>query len=76
MCKQPVSASTSSLIISTDHTLFIVAKKVGCFRNTDGKFVSAEMKLFIVMNEERCVVGWRLTESVGHDEVVELLTEI
>ena len=39
--KQPVSASTSSLIISTDHT-FKEAKKVGCFRSMDGKFVSAE----------------------------------
>ena len=27
-------------------------------------------------DEERCAVGWKLTESVGHDEVVELLTEI
>ena len=23
-------------------------------------------------DEERCAVGWKLTESVGHDEVVEL----
>ena len=69
-----VANKNTSFCLSTDHT-FKVGKNIGCF-NQDGQFVNQFGKLFIVLNEAREVVGWRLTKTTRHEEIKDLLETI
>lgn len=61
--------------ISTDHT-FKVSKSVGTYRQDDNKFIKQFENLFIVLNENNEVIGFRLTRSTSHSEVKDLLEDI
>ena len=61
--------------ISTDHT-FKISKSVGIYRKIDAKFVKQYENLFIVLNEDKEVIAWKLTQSVGHDELRDLLNGV
>ena len=58
--------------LSTDHT-FKVSKCIGIYRTADNAFVKQFENLFIILNEDREIVGWRLTKSTGHDQIKDLL---
>ena len=71
-----VENESATFCLSTDHT-FKISKHIGCRSNDDdGKFVKQFGKLFIVLNEAREVVAWRLTKTTGHEEVKDLLESL
>lgn len=65
----------STLCLSTDHT-FKVGKNVGGHRAEDHKFIKDTMKLFIVLDDQKRVVGWKLTKSTSHQEIKDVLCDI
>lgn len=67
-------ASTSKKI-SCDHT-FKVSKYIGARRGGDNKFVKQFHNLFIILNEKREVVSWRLTRTTAFEEIRELLEDL
>ena len=64
-----------SRIISCDHT-FRVSKFIGARRTTDNKFVKQFENLFIILNENHQIIGWRLTTSTSFEEIRSLLQEL
>ena len=72
--RNPVDSKKAKFCLSTDHT-FKVGKHIGCFDDV-GEFVNQFGKLFIVLNENHEVMGWRLTKTTGHSEVKDLLENI
>jgi len=66
-----LSAST----ISCDHT-FKVSRNIVAFRNVDSQFVNQFNNLFIVLNEKKEVIEWRLTKSCAFEEIKDLLENL
>ena len=65
----------SSKIITCDHT-FKVSKYICASRGSDNKYIKQFENLFIVLNEDHKVVGWRLTKSTAFEDIRDLLQEI
>lgn len=65
----------SSTTITCDHT-FKASKCICASRGSDKKCVKQFENLFIVLNEEHKVVGWKLTKNTAFEEVRELLGEL
>ena len=61
--------------VSADHT-FKIAKNVCGFREEDDVLVKTGNKLFLVMDANQYIVGWKLTKNVGHEDIKETLTEV
>ncbi|PFX11080.1 hypothetical protein AWC38_SpisGene25459, partial [Stylophora pistillata] len=61
--------------LSLDHT-FKVGKNIGCYRDTDGRYVKQFGFLLLLLNENREIVDWRLTKSTGYSEVKNLLRDV
>ena len=70
-----MNSKIARVCLSTDHT-FKISKSVGTYREFDNRFVKQFDNLFIIMNEDEEVLGWRLTKSTAHDEVKDLLEEV
>ena len=60
---------------TTDHT-FRVSKFIEERRTTDNKFVKQFENLFIILNENHQIIGWRLTTSTSFEEIRSLLQEL
>ena len=60
---------------SSDHT-FKVSKNVGMFRVEDDVFVNFGNKLFLILGGDQRIVGWKLTQTLSHDEIEETLKEV
>ena len=65
----------SSKIITCDHT-FKLSKYICASRGSDNKYIKQFQNLFIALNEDRKVIGWRLTKSTAFQDVRDLLQEI
>ena len=63
---------STAKVITCDHT-FKVSRNIGVVRKEDKKFVSQYNQVFIVLNEEGEVLGWRLTKSTTFSEIEDLL---
>ena len=55
-----MSTKLTARIISCDHT-FQVSKSIGAFRDCHGRFVEQLQNVFIILNEDKQVLAWRLT---------------
>lgn len=64
-----------SRLISCDHT-FKVSKFIGARRATDNTFVKQFENLYIALNENREIIGWRLTKSTAFEDIRSLLQEL
>lgn len=71
--KMETIARTSKMI-TCDHT-FKVSKYICASRGSD-KCIKQFENLFIVLNEDHKVVGWRLTKSTTFEEIRDLLQSI
>lgn len=71
--KMETIARTSKMI-TCDHT-FKVSKYICASRGSD-KCIKQFENLFIVLNEDHKVVGWRLTKSTSFEEIRDLLQSI
>lgn len=67
-----LNCAVASKRISCDHT-FKICKFVGTSRGNDITFVKQFQNLFIMLNERREIVGWRLTRTMAFDEIIDLL---
>ena len=61
--------------LSCDHT-FKVSKNIGCYRDTDGRYVKQFGFLLLLLNENNEIVDWRLTKTAGYSEVKSLLQNV
>ena len=64
-----------STSLSCDHT-FKISKYICASRGVDGEYVRQFENLFIMLNEEHQVVGWKLTKSTAFSEITTLLQNI
>lgn len=64
-----------SKCLTCDHT-FKISKYIGASRGSDNKFVRQFENLYIVINENRHIVGWRLTRTTAFEEVRDLLEDL
>lgn len=64
-----------AMSLSFDHT-FKVGKNIGCYRDTDGRYVKQFHFLLLLLNENNEIVDWRLTKSAGYSEVKDLLRDV
>ena len=62
-------------VISCDHT-FKINKFVGAWKGCDKTFVKQFQNLFIVLNDRREVIGWRLTRTMAFEEIKDRLEHI
>ena len=62
-------------VIFCDHT-FKISKFVGASRGCDKTFLKQFQNLFIVLNDRREVIGWRLTRTTAFEEIKDLLEHI
>jgi len=62
----------TSKVITCDHT-FKVSKYICASRGSDNKCMKQFENLFIALNEDHKVVGWRLTKSTSFEEIRDLL---
>ena len=62
-------------VISRDHTVKI-SKFLGASRGCDKTFVKQFQNLFIVLNDRREVISWRLTRTTAFEEIKDLLEHI
>ena len=65
----------TSKMITCDHT-FKVSKYICASRGSDNKCMKQFENLFIVLNEDHKVVGWRLTKSTCFEEIRDLLQSV
>ena len=61
--------------ISCDHT-FKISKFVGASRGCDNTFVKQFQNLFVVLNDSRVIIGWRLTRTTAFEEIRDLLEHV
>ena len=61
--------------LSCDHT-FKVSKNIGCYRETDMRYVKQFGFLLLLLNENNKIVDWKLTKSAGYSEVKDLLQNV
>lgn len=61
--------------LSFDHT-FKAGKNIGCYRDTDGRYVKQFGFVLLLLNEKNEIVDWRLTKSTGYSEVKDLLRDV
>ena len=61
--------------VCTDHT-FRVSKNVGGFREEDEAFVKHGNKMFLLLGGDQQIVGWKLTQTLSHEEIEETLREV
>ena len=73
--KEMESIARTSKMITCDHT-FKVSKYICACRGSDNKRIKQFENLFIVLNEDHKVVGWRLTKSTSFEEIKDLLQSI
>ena len=73
--EREMSTKLTARIISCDHT-FKVSKSIGAFRDCDGQFVAQFQNLFIILNEHKQVLAWRLTRKTSFTEVEDLMTDL
>lgn len=62
-------------VITCDHT-FKISRNIGIVRETDNKFVPQYKQVFIALNEQGEVLGWRLTKTTSFSEIEDLLQGI
>lgn len=60
------------LSLSTDHT-FKSGKSVGFYRECDNAFIHHLNNLFIILNDSRQIVQWRLCRSTSHEDITNCL---
>lgn len=70
-----VKCALGTSAISCDHT-FKISKFVGASRGCDNTFVKQFQNLFIVLNDRREIIGWRLTRTTAFEEIRELLEHV
>lgn len=63
-----------SKFLMCDHT-FRISKYIGASRACDKKFIKQFENLYIMMNENRHIVGWRLTKTTAFEEIKDLLED-
>ena len=61
--------------LSFDH-IFKAGKNIGCYRDTDRRYVKLFGFLLLLLSEKNEIVDWRLTKSTGYSEVKDLLRDV
>ena len=61
--------------ISVNHT-FQVGRPIGSHREQDNKFIENYKSFFVVLNEERVVVAWEMTNSTLQDKIEPPVTKV